>query len=287
MKLGVVFPQGDSVDPAGIRQLAQSAEQIGYDHILCYDRQLGLNSETWPEFESPYGREAPFHEPLTLFAHLAGVTERIEFVSAVIVAPTRGTVVLAKQAAQIAVLSENRLRLGIGVGDNRVSFDQVGADFSTRGAYCEEQIHVLRELWTKPEVAFHGRWHMLRGVAISPRPENPIPIWLGGDSDAVIDRIGRLADGWLPYGVPDAANLARIERLRSITKDVGRDSDAIGIQADGSGTPAELREQADAWRAAGATHFAVYTMGKGLDAGGHVAAWREAFEALAAGAATR
>ena len=280
MNLGVIFPQGESLDPGAIRDLALAAEQIGYDHLLCYDRQLGINKQTWPDFDSPYGMDAPFHEPLTLFAYLAAVTKRIEFASDVIVSPTRGTVLLAKQAAGVAVLSGGRLRLGIGVGANRVAFDQVGADFTTRGAFLEEQIHVLRALWTKPEVAYHGRWHMLRGVAISPRPRQPIPIWLGGDSDAVIDRAGRLADGWFPYDDPDAANLARIERIRTVAAEAGRDPNAIGIQANGSGTPAELREKADAWRAAGATHFAVNTMGQGLGAGDHIEAWRAAFVAF-------
>ena len=135
MKLGVIFPQNEVTEPAAVRELALAAETIGYDHLLCTDRQLGVDHQTWPKFDSPYGIDAPFHEPLTLFAYLAGITERISFGTDVLVAPTRGTVLLAKQAAEVQILSRGRFRLGIGVGANRVSFDQLGADFSVRGAY--------------------------------------------------------------------------------------------------------------------------------------------------------
>lgn len=276
MKLGVIYPQGEVTDPSAAIELAKAADATGIDHVLCYERQLGINPAIHPGFESPWGMQAPFHEPLMLFALMAGHTTRLGFATDVLVSPTRGTVVLAKQVASLAVLSNNRLRLGIGVGANPAPYAQVSVDFHTRGARQEEQIQLLRPLWSEPEVAFEGRFHKLHGVGISPRPSQPVPIWLGGDSERVIDRIGRIGDGWFPYGGPDVANAARIERLRAVARDSGRDPEAIGIEANVGVNEdwATIRERAVAWQAAGATHFALNTMGLGAEPGPHIEAWQ-------------
>ncbi len=276
LRPGVIYPQADVMEPAAAIELARAAEAAGLDHMLCYERQLGINPNVHPAFESPWGMHAPFHEPLVLFALLAGHTTRLEFATDVLVSPTRQTVVLAKQAASLAIVSNNRFRLGIGVGSNTAAYSQVGADFHHRGARQEEQIRVLRALWSEPEVAFEGRFYGLHGVGISPRPSRPVPIWLGGDSERTIDRVARLGDGWFPYGVPDAANVARIKRLRAIAQEHGRDPATIGIQATVAASEgwAAITERAAAWQAAGATHFALNTMGLGPEPAAHIEAWQ-------------
>mgnify|MGYP000930300190 CR=1 FL=1 len=277
MKLGVIYPQGEITDPAAAIELARAAEASGIDHVLCYERQLGINPAIHPGFESPWGPQAPFHEPLMLFALMAGHTTRLGFATDVLVSPTRRTVVLAKQVASLAVLSNNRFRLGIGVGASPAPYAQVGVDFHTRGAQQEEQMQLLRALWSEPEVAFEGRFHKLHGVGISPRPSQPVPIWLGGDSERVIDRIARMGDGWFPYGVPDEANVARIDHLRSTARENGRDPAAIGIEANVGVSEgwAAIKERAAAWQAADATHFAINTMGLGTDPATHIEAWKQ------------
>ena len=269
MRIGAVFPQteiGD--DPSVIRDYAQAVEELGYTHILAYDHVLGAGLASRPGWRGPYSSETLFHEPLTLFAYLAAITRRVEMVTGVIILPQRQTALVAKQAAEVDVLSGGRMRLGIGVGWNTVEYQALNEDFSTRGARSEEQIAVLRALWTQPTVTFQGRWHHIEDAGIKPLPvQRPIPIWIGGSADTTLKRVGRMGDGWFPQMDPDERAGATIEQLREYTREAGREASAVGIEARlsiGQVPEDQWAPYAAAWQALGATHLGVNTMNAGL-----------------------
>ena len=205
MQIGVVFPQTEiGADPAVIRDFAQTAEDLGYHHILAYDHVIGANLASRPGWQPPYSHLDVFHEPFVLFGFLAGITKSIELVTGIIILPQRQTVLVAKQAATLDVLCGGRLRLGVGIGWNPVEYEALGANFHDRGRRCEEQVDVMRKLWTQNPVTYEGRWHKITDAGINPLPvQRPIPIWFGGTDDRVLDRIARLGDGWFPQFSPD------------------------------------------------------------------------------------
>jgi len=269
MRIGVVFPQtefGD--DPIAIRDYAQAAEQLGYQHLLIYDHVLGASTASRPDWRGAYTSDTPFHEPFVLFGYLAGLTRQLELVTGVIVLAQRQTALVAKQAAEIDVLSGGRLRLGVGIGWNDVEYQALGENFHNRGARMEEQIAVLRALWTEPVLTFKGRWHTIEDAGIKPLPiQRPIPIWIGATADAGIERAGRIGDGWFPQRGPDDLARAQIERLRQAAVDAGRPADALGVEARlsiGQTPQAKWSSFAEGWRNLGATHLCVNTMGAGL-----------------------
>ena len=286
MQFGVVFPQTEiGIDPGAIREYAQAAENLGYRHILAYDHVLGASTATRPDWRGPYNSDTPFHEPFVLFGYLAGLTRQIEFATGVIILPQRQTALVAKQAAEIDVLSGGRLRLGVGIGWNDVEYQALGQDFHNRGARLEEQIAVLRALWAEPVVTFHGRWHTIAAAGINPLPvQRPIPLWLGGTADAAIARAGRIGDGWMPQRPPDDRARAQVELMRESARGAGRDPDALGLEARlsiGQAPEVEWARFVEAWRALGATHLSVNTMGAGLASPqAHIEALRRVKEAL-------
>jgi probable F420-dependent oxidoreductase len=287
MQIGAIFPQTEfGESSAAVRAYARAVEDMGYGHILAYDHVLGASTATRPGWQGPYTSETAFHEVFVLFGYLAAVTKRVELVTGVLILPQRQTALVAKQAAEVDVLSGGRLRLGVGVGWNDVEYTALGEDFHDRGARSEEQIAVLRALWGEPAITFRGRWHQIDAAGIKPLPvRRAIPIWLGGAADATLRRAARLADGWLPQQPPDERARAMVERLRGYAREAGRDPATIGIEARLSiaRTPeAEWRRYAEDWRALGATHLGVNTMGAGLgQPRDHVAALRRVKEALA------
>ena len=269
MRIGVTFPQteiGD--DPAVIRDYAQAVEEMGYTHILVYDHVLGASTANRPDWRGAYTSETLFHEPFVLFGYLAAVTRQVELVTNVIILPQRQTVLVAKQAAEVDVLSGGRLRLGIGVGWNDVEYEGLNENFRNRGVRSEEQVEVLRALWTQPVVSFHGRWHHVGEAGIKPLPvQRPIPIWFGGHAEQTLRRAGRLGDGWFPQRAPDGEMAAMIERLSSYAREAGRDPSSIGIEARlnaGSVPEGEWKQFVQAWRELGATHIGINTMGARL-----------------------
>lgn len=197
MYLGAIFPQSEiGADPIAVRDIAQAAEDLGYHHLLAFEHVILPRKPEYRGYAGAATAEQPFHEPLVLFGYLAALTRRIELVTDVLVLPQRQTVLVAKQAAEVDVLSGGRLRLGIGVGWIPDEFAALGADYSNRGARSEEQIALLRALWTEPEVTFRGRWHQIEAVGISPLPvQRSIPIWIGGRVEATLRRAARLGDG--------------------------------------------------------------------------------------------
>jgi probable F420-dependent oxidoreductase len=272
MRVGVVVPQTEiGRDPAVIRDYAQAVESMGYTHMLAFDSVVGVNPDRPGGWTSQFTYRHAFHEPFVLFGFCAAVTRRIELVTGIIILPQRQTALVAKQAAEVDVLSGGRLRLGIGVGWNTVEFEALGENFGNRGKRVEEQLEVMRLLWTRELVTYRGEWHRVPDAGINPLPvQQPIPIWMGGDSDVVIRRAARLADGWitLPSFRPDAAGQETVDRLQRLIRDAGRDPAAFGIEARmalATVPPGDRAKEIAAWRAMpGITHLCVNTMNLGL-----------------------
>ena len=269
MKIGVVFPQTEfPADAAAYRDYAQAAEALGYTHILAYDHILGANPDRPGGWSGPYTYKDPFHEPFALFSYLSGVTPKLGFVTGVIILPQRDTALVAKQAAMVDILCGGRLRLGIGIGWNEVEYVATGNDFHQRGRKADEQIDVLRELWTKPLVNYTGRYHTIPDAGINPLPvQQPIPIWMGGHAEAVISRLARKGDGWIPGYRTAAAAAKTLDLLDNLLAEQGRSRADIGIEIRllyQNGTPESWGTIIEDWQTAGATHGSINTMGCGF-----------------------
>jgi probable F420-dependent oxidoreductase len=270
MYYGVVFPQTEfGNDPHAIKDYAQTAEALGYDYLLVYDHVLSAHPARDRKLTGPYTHEHPFHEPFVLFGFLAGVTTRLQLTTGIVILPQRQTALVAKQAAEVDVLSSGRLRLGVGLGWNHVEYEALGMDFQTRGRRMEEQVAVLRKLWTEPLVTYRGAAHTIDNAGLNPMPiQRPIPIWFGGAAEPALKRAARLADGWMPAGrKPDEAMKHLIEQLDKFLAAAGRDRQKFGIDPWISIQGAqkdEWRRRVEAWRQLGATHVAVDTMRAGL-----------------------
>ena len=269
MRLGAIFPQTEiGADPSAVKDFAQAAEDLGYDHILVFDHVLGADQTKRDSWDRPYNIDDMFHEPFVLFGYLAGITEKIEFTTGVLILGQRQTGLVAKQAAEVDVLTGGRLRLGIGIGWNDVEYEALGQNFSNRGRRSEEQIDLLRMLWTEESVNFEGRYHKVSDAGINPLPiQRPIPIWLGGGEDRVIQRIGKMADGWFPQFQPNSAGQERIGIMREAAVNAGRDPKAIGIEGRVSlatDDQSDWEKIGASWDEIGATHFSINTMKAGL-----------------------
>ncbi len=269
MRIGVVYPQIEfPTDPAAIRDYAQAVEALGYTHILAYDHVLGANPDRSGGWTGPYNYRNPFMEVFVLFSYLAGLTRSVELVTGILILPQRQTALVAKQAATLDVLSGGRLRLGIGIGWNAVEYEALGQDFHTRGKRSEEQVTVLRGLWTEPLVTYAGRWHHIPDAGILPLPvQRPIPIWFGGQAEPVLRRCARLGDGWMPNTRSPEAAKPLFEQLDTYLEEAGRSRDGFGIEprlSYGEGHADEWAATFAGWQKLGATHLSVNTMGAGF-----------------------
>jgi probable F420-dependent oxidoreductase len=270
MNIGVVFPQVEiGQDPAAIRDYAQAVEAMGYTHILAFDHVLGANPERPGGWKGPYTYRHVFHEPFVLFGFLAAVTQRVELVTGILILPQRQAALVAKQAAAVDVLSRARLRLGVGVGWNPVEFEALGENFKNRGKRIEEQIAVMRALWAKELVTVEGQWHRISDAGINPLPSRrSIPIWMGGESQVVVHRAARMADGWMPHFRPGPEAQAIVNRLHGDIKETGRDPARFGIEGRmtlAQVPPEQRAKELAAWRAMrGITHLCIHTVGMGL-----------------------
>ena len=269
MRLGVVFPQTEiGSDPGAVRSYAEAAESLGYDHLIAFDHVLGANAASRPGWSGAYQHTDSFYEPFALFSYLAAITQRIELFTGIIILPQRQTALVAKQAPTVDILSGGRLRLGIGTGWNDVEYEALAQDFHNRGRRSEEQIEVMRALWTQELVTFSGRWHKITDAGLNPLPvQRPIPIWFGGSADQVLRRVARLGDGW--YLTRRSGDEARslVDRMRSYADEAGRDPADIGIESSiriADGQPDHWAREADGWKRLGATHVSVNTMNAGL-----------------------
>jgi probable F420-dependent oxidoreductase len=285
MQIGVIYPQTElPTDPDTVRAYVRQVEGLGYRHLVIYDHVLGADPAVHAGWKGPYDVDTTFHEPLVFYGFLAAITQ-LELVTAIVVAPQRQTALLAKQAAEVDVLSGGRFRLGIGIGWNPVEYEALGQNFSTRGKREEEQIGLLRRLWTERSVIHDGKFERINGAGLAPMPiQRPIPIWLGGMSPAAYERMGRLADGWFPRIELGPEFDAARAIIAAAAERAGRDPAAIGMDARvswGPGGADEVIEKTGQWRDAGATHLSVDTMGSelpGLEA--HLDALARASEAL-------
>src|SRR5258708_4190023 len=268
MQIGVVYPQHElRGDPTAVRRIGRAVEDLGFTHMLAYDHVLGaVHADRMPPLTGPYTEHDPFHDPFVMFAYLAGITERIGFATGILILPQRQTALVARQAAAVDLLSGGRLRLAVGVRWNHVEYEALGQDFRTRGARQEEQIQLLRRLFTEPVVDFSGRFDRVDRAALVPKPARPIPIWLGGSGEVAFDRAARLADGFIFFdGGIDSVNAWK--RLRDRVRGLGRaveedfGADYVALPRGGIG---DLTAEVDAWRAAGGTHVAVVTIGLGV-----------------------
>ena len=269
MQIGVVYPQIElRGDPTAVRRIGTAVEELGFDHLLAYDHVLGaVHADRTPPLTGPYTEHDPFHDPLVMFAYLAGITERIGFATGVLVLPQRQTALVARQAADVDLLSGGRLRVGVGVGWTHVEYEALGQDFHTRGAREEEQIELLRRLFTEPVVDFSGRFDRVDRASLLPKPARPIPIWLGGSSEVAFERAARLADGFIFFGFGTDETVGAWKRLQDRVGALGRSvedfgADYVALSRRGLG---DLMAEIDAWREAGGTHVSVFTTRRGFD----------------------
>ncbi|MDQ2725121.1 MAG: LLM class F420-dependent oxidoreductase [Actinomycetota bacterium] len=269
MPIGVVLPQIElPADPGGIRACAQGVEALGYTHILACDHVLGADPAVHHGWNGPYDVTTPFHEPLVLYGFLAALTS-LELVTGILILPQRQTALVAKQAAEVDLLTEGRFRLGVGVGWNAVEYEALGQDFSNRGRRSDDAVSLLRRLWTARTVTHEGTFERVTGAGLAPLPvQRPIPVWFGGQSPSAYRRMGRLADGWLPQVVPGP----RLDEARAIiaeaATEAGRDPSTMGMEGRvtwGQAGAERLADHGGRWRQAGATHLSVDTMRAGLE----------------------
>ena len=269
-RVGAVFPQIEFRGDAGeLRRFATTIEALGYHHLLAYDHVLGASTLTRPDWSGPYNSAHPFQEPFVLFAFVAGVAPRLECVSGVLILPQRQTALVAKQAANVDLLTGGKFRLGVGIGWNAVEYEALNEPFANRSRRLEEQIAVLRLLTGQPVVDFAGRWHRIDNAGILPLGvQRPVPVWIGGSAEPAVRRAARLADGYMPNGTA----IARIEQQLAIFRDelarTGRDAGTTGIEVRVSiaqDDPDAWKRDLTHWIEAGVSHISLVTMGGGLE----------------------
>lgn len=260
MKLGIMLPLLDvGGEPDIVRQLAETAEQLGYDHLTAADHVLGVNPEGRPEYAQRNNAHDMFHDPFVLFAFLAACTRRVEFSTQVLILPQRQTVLVAKQAACLDVLCRGRFRLGVGIGWNAPEFVGLNEDFANRGRRSVEQVRLMKALWAEPHVTFEGNWHKVEDAGINPLPpRRAIPLWFGGHQDVTLRRVADWGDGWIMLAHPPGETArAEFAKLRSYAREAGRDPASLGIEvwtSTAEGGPAAWRDELKFWKEAGVTH---------------------------------
>ena len=268
MNIGVVFPQTEiGADAGAVRAYAQQVEELGFTHVLAYDHVLGADPAVHQGWNGPYDISTTFHEPLVLFGYLAALTS-LELVTGIIILPQRQTALVAKQAAEVDLLTGGRFRLGIGLGWNAVEYEALGKSFADRGDRMTEQVTLLRRLWTERTVTHAGSYERVTGAGLAPLPvQQPIPVWFGAQSRRAYLRPGQLGDGWFPQVPPGP----RLDEAKSIVDqaatEAGRDPAKLGMEGRVSwrdGGAEQVAQRAGSWRDAGASHVSVNTMGAGL-----------------------
>jgi probable F420-dependent oxidoreductase len=265
VRIGVVFPQTElGGDVGAVRAYAERVEELGFAHLLAYDHVLGADPAAHAPWPGPYDVDTTFHEPFVMFGYLAAVTS-LELVTGIIILPQRQTALVAKQAAEVDLLTGGRFRLGVGLGWNPVEYEALGQDFSNRGRRLDEQVELMRALWTERAVTHDGAYETVTGAGIAPLPvQRPIPVWIGAVADPALRRVGRLADGWFPQVPPGPKLDAAWATVRQAATDAGRDPSSIGVEGRISWTEPggveRLIKEAGRWRDAGATHLSVNTM---------------------------
>jgi probable F420-dependent oxidoreductase len=269
MQIGVVFPQTEiGADTGAVRTYAQRVEELGYAHLIAYDHVVGADPAVHRGWNGPYDLHSTFHEPFVLFGYLAGLTS-LELVTGIIILPQRQTALVAKQAAEVDLLTTGRFRLGVGLGWNAVEYEALGKSFSDRGKRVDHQVELLRRLWTEESVSYASADEHVTGAGLAPLPvQRPIPVWFGAASPPAYRRAGRLGDGWFPL-VPPGPKLDEARALvDAAALEAGRDPSTLGLEGRvnwGDGGVTSVADHAERWRKIGASHLSVNTMGAGLD----------------------
>jgi probable F420-dependent oxidoreductase len=270
MQTGAVLGQNEVGDAGAIRAYAQAVQQLGYDFLVTADHVVGADPAAYPELERVYPIANVLHEPLTLYAFIAGVAPRLGLLSSVVILPQRQTVLAAKQAAEVDILTGGKFRFGVGIGWNPVEFEALNETFRNRARRFEEQVEVMRRLWTEPAVTFEGRYHSLRAAGINPRPlQRPVPIWIGAAAEPAVRRACAIGDGYLPLRPLEGGWEATVEKVDGWLREAGRDRGSFGIEGRldaGAGGPDEWRGTVEMWRRFGASHLSVGAGGGSVDA---------------------
>jgi len=269
MKFGAIFPTHEiGADPVAIRDYAQAAEGLGFNHLVGYDHILGVVREPRdrPLKGGGYDENDPFHEPFVLFGYLAALTNRLEFATGILVLPQRQTALVAKQAAEISLLSGGRIRLGVGIGWNHVEYEGLGMDFDVRAKMLTEQIQVLKRLWTEPVIDYTGTFHRIDRAGILPLPEAPVPVWCGGSSIPAITRAAQYADGFI-WGSSRPIVFEQAPLALEMVEANGRDPGQFGLEAiiDYGAGEAEWERTLRAFEKVGGTHLSFRTMSTGAE----------------------
>ena len=268
MRIGVVFPQTEiGADAGAVRAYAEHVEGLGFAHLLAYDHVVGADPKVHVGWDGFYDLHDTFHEPLVTFGYLAAVTTSLELVTGIVILPQRQAVLVAKQAAEVDLLSGGRLRLGVGLGWNAVEYEALGEDFSNRGRRSEEQVELMRKLWTEQTVTYHGIYHRVTGAGLAPLPiQRPIPVWFGAASPRACRRAGRLGDGWFPMVGPGPKLDQARQAVAEAATEAGRDPAQIAMEGRVSwnGNPDDLADGLRVWAEAGASHISINTMNAGL-----------------------
>jgi probable F420-dependent oxidoreductase len=275
MEFGAVFPHNEiGTDPGAIKAYAQGVEALGATHLLIYDHVLGADPNRPGGWQGTYDKDVAFHEPFTTLAFIAGVTERLEMITTVLILPQRQTVLVAKQAAELALLSANRFRLGVGTGWNEVEYLGLNETFNNRGRRQAEQVKLMRKLWTEDSLTYNGDYHTIDAASINPRPNQPVPIWFGGSAAPLLKRCAELGDGWIPLMGANQQARDCIDTMRRHREAVGLSWDGFGVQAQAQyagGNPDRWGSHAGKWRDMGCTHVAIATHNAGdTDVDGHL-----------------
>ena len=270
MRLGAVFPQTEAgTDIDAIADYIQNVESLGFHHILAFDHVLGANAASRANWSGAYQHTDSFYEPLTFYSYVAGITNRLELATGVIILPQRQTALFAKQSATLDLISGGRLRLGIGTGWNQVEYEALGENFHNRGKRSEEQINLLRKLWSQELISFKGKYHTVTDAGLNPLPpRRSIPIWFGGMADPVLERVAKIGDGWLPLGSPDKEKKNKFDLLKKYLEQNSRSMNDIGIEAmisqKNSDSDTDIKKDLSSWAQIGATHISINTMNCGL-----------------------
>ena len=263
MEIGAVFPHNEiGTDPQAIKDYAQGVEELGVTHLLIYDHVLGADRDRPGGFEGPYDKDVAFHEPFTTFAFIAAVTKKLDMITTVMILPQRQTVLVAKQAAELAILSNNRFKLGIGVGWNAVEYTGLNENFKNRGKRQEEQVELMRLLWESEVLEYKGDYHHIDKASINPRPSKSVPIWFGGGAPQLIERCADLGDGWIPLMGPNEAARKTLAAIKEKRESKGLNWDNFGVQAQAQyagGDAERWNKHAEKWRNLGASHLAIAT----------------------------
>ena len=268
MRIGAVYPQTEAGgDPRNVRAFGLAMEDMGLDHLLVFDHVAGAShADRDPPLLGPYTEHDPFHDPLVMFAYLAGITQKIEFATGVLILPQRQTVLVAKQAADLDLLSGERLRLGVGTGWNYVEYEALGQDFHVRGARMDEQVDFLRKLWSEPLLTFEGKYDRIVRGNLNIRPKRQIPIWMGGFTDPAFRRAVKLGDGFI-FATRNHADLEKgWARMRELLAQAGRSEATLGrdyivLRAAGA---EEVAGDLKRWRDGGGTHGTISSLGRGF-----------------------